>query len=282
MLRVEFCSELCNFSYIPFKSCLKLVKWIIMFHNYLWFHPIKILKTWYFCKLPKSDSNPLIREFGIVLEFSWNNFKKFVFSPYKQGNVRLSRHIRWQSRTMCNHFLLQELQNYNLLLNNCRQENVGSHQKKTTHIQGQRRSPSKMVGGAKSCLESNSIPARDTLRAQTYLVCTEPRDLHQNLHRTGETDSWRAQAKPGAHQDPGERSHDPTRDWPRLARECPGVSGGAWVVLACCRVGGTECSSACTGPFEGDLHYLHYLHHSSASVQTTGGNTAPAINRKLD
>ena len=28
------------------------------------------------------------------------------------------------------------------------------------------------------------------------------------------------------HQDPGERSSDPTRDWPRLACECPGVSGG--------------------------------------------------------
>ena len=29
-----------------------------------------------------------------------------------------------------------------------------------------------------------------------------------------------------AHQDIGERSSDPTRDWPRLACECPGVSGG--------------------------------------------------------
>ena len=28
------------------------------------------------------------------------------------------------------------------------------------------------------------------------------------------------------------------------------------------RVGGTECSSACIGPFEGGHHYLHYLHHS--------------------
>ena len=28
-----------------------------------------------------------------------------------------------------------------------------------------------------------------------------------------------------AHQDPGEMSSDPTGDWPRLARECPGVSG---------------------------------------------------------
>ena len=41
------------------------------------------------------------------------------------------------------------------------------------HVQGQRRSPSKMVGGVKSCLESNPIPARDAQRAQTYLVCTK-------------------------------------------------------------------------------------------------------------
>ena len=27
------------------------------------------------------------------------------------------------------------------------------------------------------------------------------------------------------HQDPGKRSSDPTKDWPRLACECPGVSG---------------------------------------------------------
>ena len=33
--------------------------------------------------------------------------------------------------------------------------------KKITHVQGQRRSPRKMVGGAKLHLESNPIPARD-------------------------------------------------------------------------------------------------------------------------
>ena len=74
---------------------------------------------------------------------------------------------RWQSRRTCAHLLLKELQNCNSLLNNHQQENVGSHQKKITHIQGQRRSPNKMVGGEKSRLESNSIPARDTQRAQT-------------------------------------------------------------------------------------------------------------------
>ena len=46
-------------------------------------------------------------------------------------------------------------------------ENVGFHQKKIPHVQGQRRSPSKMVGGAQSHLESNPIPARDAQRAQT-------------------------------------------------------------------------------------------------------------------
>ena len=35
------------------------------------------------------------------------------------------------------------------------------------HIQGQRRSPSKTVGGAKSHLESNPIPAADAQGAQT-------------------------------------------------------------------------------------------------------------------
>ena len=79
---------------------------------------------------------------------------------------------RWQSRRSCAHFLLQELQNYNSLLSNRWQKNVGSHQKKIPHIKGKRRSPSKMVGGVKSSLESNPIPARDAWRAQTNLVCT--------------------------------------------------------------------------------------------------------------
>ena len=42
---------------------------------------------------------------------------------------------------------------------------------------------------------------------------------------------------------------------------------------------GTECSSACMGPFEGGPHYLHCLHHSLASGQTTGGNTARLITK---
>ena len=41
-----------------------------------------------------------------------------------------------------------------------------------TCVPEQRRSPSKMVGGVKSCLESNPIPARNAQRAQTNLVHT--------------------------------------------------------------------------------------------------------------
>ena len=67
----------------------------------------------------------------------------------------------------CAHFLLLELQNHNSLLNNHWEENVGSHQKKIPYVQEQRRSPSKMVGGAKLCLESNPIPTREAQRAQT-------------------------------------------------------------------------------------------------------------------
>ena len=67
--------------------------------------------------------------------------------------------------------------------------------KKIPHIQGQRRSPNKMAGGAKSNLESNPIPARDDRRAQT---------------------------NPCVHQDPG----TPTRDWARPTFEWLSVSCG--------------------------------------------------------
>ena len=69
--------------------------------------------------------------------------------------------------------------------------------KKIPYVQEQRSGPNKMVGGAKSCLESNPIPARDAQRAQTE-TCV--------------------------HQDPGERSSGPVRDRARLDCECPGVS----------------------------------------------------------
>ena len=52
------------------------------------------------------------------------------------------------------------------------------------HVQGQRIRPSKMVGGAKSHLESNPIPATDTQRAQTNLVHTRPQRPHRDWDKT--------------------------------------------------------------------------------------------------
>ena len=76
------------------------------------------------------------------------------------------------------HLLLGELQNCSLLLNSHQQENlVGSHQIKIPHVKGQRRSPNKKEGGAKSYLESNPITTRD---AQTYLVDTRTQRPHRD------------------------------------------------------------------------------------------------------
>ena len=51
------------------------------------------------------------------------------------------------------------------------------------HIQEQRRSSSKMVGGVKLHLESNPIPARTTQRAQTNLVRTRTQRTPQRLRQ---------------------------------------------------------------------------------------------------
>ena len=89
---------------------------------------------------------------------------------------------------------------------------------------------------------------------------------------------WRAHTKPCVHQNPGERSNDPTGAWTRLAHECPGVSSrgmGWWWPAA-----GSGALSA-VGPFEESRHYLHYLHHSLASGQTTGREHSPAYQQKI-
>ena len=75
--------------------------------------------------------------------------------------------------------------------------------------------------------------------------------------------------------------------WPhkRLTETCLWVSRSlrqkCGPVVACCRVGGSECSSVCMGPFEGDHLYLHYLHHSLASLQTTRSEHNPAHQQKI-
>ena len=73
--------------------------------------------------------------------------------------------------------------------------------------------------------------------------------------------NWRAQTKPCA---PGPRRKE---QWPhkKLIQTCLWVSRSLqWrcgLVMACCRVGGTECRSIRKVSFEGGHHFLHYLHH---------------------
>ena len=82
---------------------------------------------------------------------------------------------------------------------------------------------------------------------------------------------------------PGPRRKE---QWPhkRLAQTCSWVSRSLQqrhgLAMACCRVAGTECGSVCMGPFEGGFQYLHYLHHSLASGQTTGREHSPAYQQK--
>ena len=75
--------------------------------------------------------------------------------------------------------------------------------------------------------------------------------------------------------------------WPhkRLTQTCPWVTRSLqWryrLAVACCRAGGTECSSAGMGPAEGGHHYLHYLHCSLASGQINGREHSPAHQQKI-
>ena len=61
---------------------------------------------------------------------------------------------------------------------------LGLIKKKTPHVQGQRRNPSKMVGGAKSHLESNPITAREFQRAQTKPCVHQDPETPQRLSQS--------------------------------------------------------------------------------------------------
>ena len=55
----------------------------------------------------------------------------------------------------------------------------------------------------------------------------------------------------------------------------------SWSEVAWCRVGGTECSSACMGPVEGGQHYFHSLQHSFATGQIIEREHSPAHQQKI-
>ena len=116
-----------------------------------------------------------------------------VFPAFFSLSLNHILYLRWQSRWTCAHLLLQELQNYNSLLNNHRQENIESHQKNIPHVQGQRRNPRKMVGGVKSRLQSNPyLP--EMLRGLKQTLCAPgPRDptrLSQNCVSVFPAEVW--------------------------------------------------------------------------------------------
>ena len=83
---------------------------------------------------------------------------------------------------------------------------------------------------------------------------------------------------------PGPRRKE---QWPhkRLTQTCLWVSRSLWrrcgSTVACCRVRGIEYHSACTRPFEGGCHYLHYPHHCLVSGQTTGKEHSPVHQQKV-
>ena len=99
----------------------------------------------------------------------------------------------------------------------------------------------------------------------------------QNLHRTGETVSWRAQTKPCVHQDPGERSSDPTRGWPT----CPEVqesSAEAWVDRGLLQGQGHWTQQCWHKPF---WRRSPLPHHSLAIGQTTGREHSTTHQEKI-
>ena len=82
---------------------------------------------------------------------------------------------------------------------------------------------------------------------------------------------------------PGERNSYPTRDWPRLAQDCPGVSDGGmgqqWLAA------GLRALSAAVRPWDLLKEVAIILITSTIvwpQAKQQGGNSAPPINRKLD
>ena len=100
--------------------------------------------------------------------------------------------------------------------------------------------------------------------------------------RDWEIDPWRAQTESCARQDPGETSSDPKRDGPRLACECPGVSSGGvgqcWPAAGL----GARVWQCFHGTFWRRSPLSSLPPPCLARGKLQGGNTAPAISRKLD
>ena len=101
----------------------------------------------------------------------------------------------------------------------------------------------------------------------------------QNLHRARETDLLEGKNKTLCSPGPRRKEQRPhnrlTCLW--VSRNLPWRHG---LAVACCRVSGTECSSACKWHFEGGCHY-HYLQHCLVSGKTTGREVSPIHQQKI-
>ena len=269
----------------------------------------------------------------LLMCLGWKAKRNFLDSRPYNISRRDSVRSRWWSRRMCAHLLMLELQNYNSLLNYHWQENVGSHQKKILHIQGQRRSPNKMVQGVKSHLESNPIPTRDTWRTQTkpYAQQEIPQRLSQTwlwvfeclLQRYGSavaccrgrgsgcsrpgcgitllevvtikptieppefTQNWGNRLLEGTNKILCAPRRRRKEQWPhkRLTQTCLWVPRSLQrrrgLVVACCRVRGTECGSAWMGPFEEPLSSLPPPYFSGQTIGKEHSPTQEKIGLKI-
>ena len=131
---------------------------------------------------------------GKVMSLLFNMLSRFVIAFLPRSKHLL---ISWLQSTICSDFWAQEnkichcFHCFSSIFHEVRGYTHWSsalcnqlHCEEIPHVQGQRRSPSKMVGGVKSHLESNPIPTRDTQRAQTNLVHTRTQRPHRDWDRT--------------------------------------------------------------------------------------------------
>ena len=81
------------------------------------------------------------------------------------------------------HLLQQEFQNYNSVLDNHQQENVGSYQKETSLTRAKGK-PQKDGRRGDRCLDSNPIPTRDVWGAQTKPCLHQNQETPQRLRQT--------------------------------------------------------------------------------------------------
>ena len=137
---------------------------------------------------------------------------------------------------------------------------------------------------------SNGLPQGQELRVQQ--TCTRhkpswrrspltPSTEPPEVHRTGETDSWGN--KTLCALGPRERHRDSTRDWPRLARECPGVSsrGVGWQRPAAGF--GALGVVVCAWDLLKEVTIIFITSTTVwPQVKQQGGNIALPFNRKLD